>query len=175
MAQAPTRDFIENHSKIGLGWITNSNKDQSFTWHNGGTGGFRSFAGFDRKNQKAIILLGNSIYPLDDIGEAFLTGNVSELLAKSQSEYLVAPEKLQKLVGEYPLMPNFVLRVTHDGKRLYIQATGQDKLPVYAKSDSHFFYKVVKAEVIFELDDKGYAKSLTLHQAGQKLKGVKQL
>jgi CubicO group peptidase (beta-lactamase class C family) len=28
-------------------------------WHNGGTGGYRSFIGFDRENQNAVVLLSN--------------------------------------------------------------------------------------------------------------------
>jgi hypothetical protein len=31
---------------VGLGWMCSSSRAGRMFWHNGGTGGFRSFAGF---------------------------------------------------------------------------------------------------------------------------------
>ena len=129
---------------------------------------------FDREQQKGIVLLTNSVHPFDDVGSAYITGEISALLAKSKNELIVPVAELEKLVGNYTIMPNFTLAVTHDGKRLQVQATGQGKFPVYAKSNSHFYYKVVAAEIIFELDNNGEALSLTLHQAGQKFSGKRE-
>jgi hypothetical protein len=44
--------------RIGSGWITESADGVEVTWHNGGTGGFRSFVGFDRARQRASVVLG---------------------------------------------------------------------------------------------------------------------
>jgi len=37
-------------------------------WHNGGTGGYHAFMGFDAKKQFGIIVLSNSANDIDDIG-----------------------------------------------------------------------------------------------------------
>jgi CubicO group peptidase (beta-lactamase class C family) len=55
------------NSTIGLGWIQDDNNPAVY-WHNGGTGGFRSFAAYDRDNHTAIIILSNSASNLDEAG-----------------------------------------------------------------------------------------------------------
>jgi serine-type D-Ala-D-Ala carboxypeptidase/endopeptidase len=37
-------------------------------WHNGGTGGFRSFAGFSKKSGLGVVVLSNTAISVDDIG-----------------------------------------------------------------------------------------------------------
>ena len=45
---------------IGLGWqIEEPVEDRVVYWHNGGTGGYIGFIGFDRKNQAGIVILSN--------------------------------------------------------------------------------------------------------------------
>jgi serine-type D-Ala-D-Ala carboxypeptidase/endopeptidase len=45
---------------VGLGWqIQNQIQDVTFHWHNGGTGGYVSFIGFDRQNQVGVVILSN--------------------------------------------------------------------------------------------------------------------
>jgi serine-type D-Ala-D-Ala carboxypeptidase/endopeptidase len=45
---------------IGLGWqISKANAPLTLYWHNGGTGGYRSFVGFDKQNQTAVVVLSN--------------------------------------------------------------------------------------------------------------------
>jgi D-alanyl-D-alanine-carboxypeptidase/D-alanyl-D-alanine-endopeptidase len=173
LTQKPTADFNEHGAKIGLGWITNTHDKGSYIWHNGGTGGFRTFVGFDHANNRGIVLLANSIYGVDDIGNAYLSSNLSELIKKNSEALTLSQGQLQKLIGEYELVPGFALTVTHDDKGLLIQATGQGRLPVYAQSATEFIYKVVSAKVVFDVDDKGYATAVTLHQGGQTLKGKK--
>jgi CubicO group peptidase (beta-lactamase class C family) len=47
-------------SKIGFGWLTSAAPaGPAFTWHNGGTGGYRSFIGFTQDGKAGIILLTN--------------------------------------------------------------------------------------------------------------------
>ena len=46
--------------RIGLGWIMTSDRSGlGVAWHNGGTGGFRSFAGFRPDHQTAVVMLAN--------------------------------------------------------------------------------------------------------------------
>ncbi|HEX6323089.1 MAG TPA: serine hydrolase domain-containing protein [Vicinamibacterales bacterium] len=47
-------------AKIGLAWITTMPPGGvPFTWHNGGTGGYRSFIGFTRDGSAGIVVLTN--------------------------------------------------------------------------------------------------------------------
>ena len=54
--------------KIGLAWHILPNPAGNVVWHNGGTGGFRSFAGFDEERKKGIVVLTNTAESVDDIG-----------------------------------------------------------------------------------------------------------
>ncbi|MFC6356070.1 serine hydrolase domain-containing protein [Luethyella okanaganae] len=49
---------------IGYAWITTDN----VTWHNGATGGFTSWIGFDRESERAVVILNNTAAPVDDLG-----------------------------------------------------------------------------------------------------------
>lgn len=53
---------------VGLGWHTGIFDDTEIVWHNGGTGGYRAFAGFIKGGKKAVVVLTNSDVSIDDIG-----------------------------------------------------------------------------------------------------------
>ncbi|CUR55915.1 Beta-lactamase [metagenome] len=50
---------------IGAGWITGDLLRRRVTWHNGGTGGFRSFVGIDRANGVGVALVSASTRSVD--------------------------------------------------------------------------------------------------------------
>jgi D-alanyl-D-alanine-carboxypeptidase/D-alanyl-D-alanine-endopeptidase len=52
---------------VGLGWHKIITEGLEITWHNGGTGGYRTFAGF-ANNGKGVVVLTNSTVGADDIG-----------------------------------------------------------------------------------------------------------
>ncbi len=78
---------------------------------------------------------------------------------------------LDRYVGVYELQPGFRLTVTREGAQLMVQATGQQNFPVYAESETRFFYKVVDAALVFTpgAGDGGRAESVTLHQGGREM------
>ena len=45
---------------VALGWVVTGRPGKSILWHNGATGGFRSFAGFAPEARSAVVLLANS-------------------------------------------------------------------------------------------------------------------
>jgi hypothetical protein len=63
--------------------------------------------------------------------------------------------------------------MTLEGGQLMTQATGQQKFPLFAESETKFFLKVVDAEVEFVKNDKGEVTGLVLHQGGQDIKATK--
>jgi|WetSurMetagenome_2_1015567.scaffolds.fasta_scaffold63098_3 hypothetical protein len=91
-------------------------------------------------------------------------------LAQEKKEITVAPQVLQQYVGVYELAPTFKISVTVEGSQLMAQATGQPKLPLYASSETKFFYKVVDAQIEFFKDAKGAVSHLVLYQNNQEMK-----
>lgn len=60
LALAQERHYKELAGGIGLAWqIVEPVEGQKWHWHNGGTGGYVSFVGFDKANQVGVVLLSN--------------------------------------------------------------------------------------------------------------------
>jgi hypothetical protein len=86
---------------------------------------------------------------------------------KQRKELALSPEQLERCVGRYELAPGFVLEVTREGGRVFSQATGQPKSEIFAESETEFFFKVVDAQLSFQLEGKNPANGLVLHQGGR--------
>ncbi len=165
-AQKPQRDAGAK-MKIGLNWHILQGSTAEIIWHNGGTGGFRSFVGFSPTQKLGIVILTNSAESVDDIGVHFLDAQVP---LKKVKPYLAVNEKLlDEYVGSYELAPNFVFTITRRADRLFAQLTGQPNFRVYASSEKDFYYKVVNAQLTFNRGADGKIESLTLHQGGDQI------
>jgi serine-type D-Ala-D-Ala carboxypeptidase/endopeptidase len=168
-----TTNFEAQGQKVGLGWFIAEHKGGSYLWHNGGTGGFRSFMGFDPKTKKGIVILENTTNGMDELGNAYLTGTLTTLKSDTFDVVLVDEAKLKRLNGHYELMPGFIMHVTNEAQQLFIQATGQGRFPVAAKSDLEFVNLQAQAKINFELNEEGQAIALVLHQGGASRKAPK--
>ena len=82
-------------------------------------------------------------------------------------EVALPVEILREYAGSYPLTPVFVLTVTEESGALFVQATGQQKFPVFASARDEFFYKIVDARLSFQRDASGRVTGLVLHQNGR--------
>ena len=60
-------DASEN-LKVGLGWHISDNGKTQIIWHNGGTGGYRTFCGFIKDKKIGVVVLSNMNISTDDIG-----------------------------------------------------------------------------------------------------------
>ncbi|RLA26656.1 MAG: hypothetical protein DRR11_19455 [Gammaproteobacteria bacterium] len=152
---------------VALNWHVQYVGDEKILWHNGGTAGFRTFIGFDPAKSVGVVVLTNSSHGADDIG--FHLINPGMPLAEPPAERIevkVSSGILNTYVGVYELTPDFIIVVTRKRDGLYVQATGQEKFPVYAESKTKFFYKVVDAQISFVEDDSGAIDRLILHQNG---------
>lgn len=54
--------------RIGLGWQLLKVNEEEIVWHDGGTGGFRTFLAFNKEKKRAIVVLSNSTMSVDEIG-----------------------------------------------------------------------------------------------------------
>lgn len=154
--------------QIGLGWHIRNHK---YVWHNGGTGGFRSFAGFDPEKKRAIVLLTNSTAGIDDLGFHWLDESVPlKTLTKSVT---LDAKVVGEYAGVYQISPTFKITITTQGSDCFLQATGQPKLSIYAEEADKFFLKVVDAKIVFGRDSDGKIEKLTLYQNGAERVGKK--
>ncbi len=85
----------------------------------------------------------------------------------------LSPEILKKYTGLYEITPDFALDITLKGDQLYLQATNQDKFPLYAKDKTSFFLKIVYAQVSFFKNKDGKYNKLILYQNGKEMPGYK--
>ncbi|AKS43004.1 serine hydrolase [Wenzhouxiangella marina] len=77
--------------------------------------------------------------------------------------------QLERLIGDYELMPGFIMSARVNEGQLEIQATGQPAIRMDAESPTRFFSTQVGADITFELPETGPASSLTLFQGGQEM------
>lgn len=156
--------------EIGLGWLVSKPKDDEVIWHNGGTYGYRSLAGYNAKTRVGVVVLSNTFTAagVDDIGMHLLDSHAPLLTPpKEHKEAAVDPKIFDGYVGQFELAPKFILTVTREGDQLFAQATSQPKFQLFPEGTHDFFLKVVDAQVTFETDATGRATSLTLHQNGR--------
>ena len=154
---------------IALGWHKLRSKAGEITWHNGQTGGYHSFVGFDKKRGVGVVVLANTAADIDDIGLHVLDRGLPlrTIVAKKERTAIeVDPKILETYVGEYELVPTFVITITKEGNQLMLQATGQPKFEIFAEAETKFFLKVVDAQITFLKDAKGKVNELILHQGG---------
>lgn len=105
IAQCQKKQFSAagpNCDAIGLGWLLSHSSDADIIWHNGGTGGFRSFLGFNAKAQKGVVVLSNSTegwpdeFALSLLNPAYTKPAINQSLAQDL-------DYLQQFVGSYEL------------------------------------------------------------------------
>jgi serine-type D-Ala-D-Ala carboxypeptidase/endopeptidase len=163
--------------EIGLGWLRRSGKDREIIWHNGGTGGYRSFVGFDPRARTGVVVLTNVSTPagVDDLGFHLLDSESSLLPADSplfrppsaHTEIKLDTAILDVYVGQYQFAPNVTMTITRNGDQLSAQLTGQGPAEIYPENKTDFFCKVVDAQILFRLDSQGRANALILRQFGR--------
>jgi serine-type D-Ala-D-Ala carboxypeptidase/endopeptidase len=156
--------------EIALAWHIFSTGGKDIIWHNGGTGGYRSFIGFDPKARVGVVLLSNAgtAVGADDIGRHLLDPSVPLMPPpKEHKQAAVDPKLFDGYVGKYQLAPNFVIAISREGDHLFEQATGQPKFEIFPEGDRDYFLKVVDAQITFVVDSSGRTAELILHQGGR--------
>ncbi|MGY3617763.1 serine hydrolase [Bradyrhizobium sp. USDA 10063] len=157
-------------SQSALGWVVMSRGDDELVWHGGGTGGYRSFVGFLRKARVGVVVLSNASTEIggDDIGYHLLDRTIPlQPPPKKRKVVEIDTTVLDGYVGRYRLGPDFIAIVTRFGDRLFVEATGQARCEIFPESERDFFYKIVDAQITFDVDERGMTTGLTLHQGGR--------
>ena len=158
--------------EIAYGWHVQTKNGNSIIWHNGGTGGYRTYIGFDPKSHAGVVVLSNisTAAGPDDIGRHLL--DASYPLAKVEppkehKEVTVDPKIFDNYVGSYQLAPAVIMTISRDAERLFSQLTGQPKIQLFPEGERRFFVKEVDAQWTFDTDAQGHATQAILHQNGR--------
>ncbi|MGD1930840.1 MAG: serine hydrolase [Leptolyngbyaceae cyanobacterium] len=149
---------------------------QGFIAHGGGINGFVSYLGSLPDQGLTIAVLSNvenANPPIMAEGLlAILQGQPASLPANEEAVTL-PPEVLERYVGTYQVTPEFQVITTVESGQLYLQGTGQPKIPLYAASESEFFARVLEFRIVFNTAPDDTVESATLFQNGQELPAPK--
>jgi len=163
---------------IGLNWLIAHAGPDKIVWHNGGTGGYRTYIGFEPSRKTGVVVMTNSAGEgADDIGFHILDSRLplvpKAAPRKERTAIDVRSDVLARYPGRYQLAPGFILEVTFKDNALWAQATGQPIVRLWPESETSFFLKEVDAQVDFVRDTQGNATALVLHQNGQNITATK--
>jgi D-alanyl-D-alanine-carboxypeptidase/D-alanyl-D-alanine-endopeptidase len=163
--------------EVGLGWMVLKALGPDLIWHNGGTGGYRSFLGYNPATGVGVVVLSNTTTPagVDDIGFHLLDARSPLLAADSpllrspatRAAVTIPSAVFDRYVGTYQLAPGAVVTMSRQGERFFTQLTGQPTIEIFPESETRFFLKVVDAQLTFEVDAQGRATAVVLHQNGR--------
>jgi CubicO group peptidase (beta-lactamase class C family) len=159
---------------IMMAWHTLALGGSEMIWHNGGTGGYRSFAGFELAKRTGVVVLCNTSFDIDDIGRHILNPQFPAAMLsapKQRTELSLDAKTLADYAGDYVLTPAFTIQIAAEGNHLFAQATGQPRFEIFAEKRDEFFLRVVDAQISFVRDGAGKVNALVLHQNGMDQKG----
>lgn len=137
--------------------------------HGGLVNGFRSFMSWCPDADLFICAFGNTDSARSDAVVKNLAAIVFGkpiVLPRQRNAVKLSLEQLRPLAGRYELKPNFILTVTALSHHFFVRATGQSQVEFIAESDTHFFGKIIDAEITFCKDATGRVTHLILHQNG---------
>ncbi len=165
-AQKP-RFPIGQNGKLQIGLVWQTSTEPGITWHNGETGGYHAFIGFNRAKGFGVVVLSNVADMLVDVVALHLLSPQAVPAPKPLPPIVTVPlTTLQRYPGIYQLAPAFQIAISLRGGDLYAQATGQPELRLYPSSRTTFFLRVVDASITFQVDAAGNVTGLVLHQNG---------
>jgi serine-type D-Ala-D-Ala carboxypeptidase/endopeptidase len=176
--------------EMGLAWFIYSPDGREIAVHNGGTGGFRSFVGYDPKKRIGVVVLSNAstLIGVDDIGMYLLNPNAplaNPEPPKEHTEIHIDPKLLDNYLGRYQVTPNLVLEITRNGDRLFAQGFAQlpqnppgdptslPKFELFAEGENTFFARVTDQQITFDTGPDGRATGLIVRKAGRDMPGVR--
>jgi D-alanyl-D-alanine-carboxypeptidase/D-alanyl-D-alanine-endopeptidase len=142
-ALARTQEQVATVSghRMGMNWNLSTRSGHNLVSHEGGTGGYSSFAGFDRAAKRAVVLLSDTALTatggLGSLGSHLLDASV---LAGAPHVVATADAKLiDALVGKYRLPGGLGIELRHSGNGLTIQADGQPEFEMGYDSAGDFY------------------------------------
>jgi CubicO group peptidase (beta-lactamase class C family) len=162
--------------EIMMGWHVWKRYGVNIIWHNGVTGGYWSFIGFDPVTKLGAVVLSNSRFDNDAIGLHAIDSRwpVEKLNApKERVERAIDPAILSRYVGIYKFSGNYTVNVSLEYGRLWVRDSGEKVLELLAESETEFFFRSMDVQVSFVLDSSGKATRMITHVNGEDSAGTK--
>jgi D-alanyl-D-alanine-carboxypeptidase/D-alanyl-D-alanine-endopeptidase len=169
LTHEPRRVFENLGMAIGLGWHLFRKRGAVIVWHNGGTGGFRSYLGLCPKTGTGIVVLSNSSAEIPELGAKQLIDPLPEARSLPlPKEVAVDPAVLAVYPGTY-VAGGLALEVSLAQGRLSLKVSGQDALALFPESPERFFARVADVDLTFVKDAEGKVTHVVLEQPWLKL------
>jgi CubicO group peptidase (beta-lactamase class C family) len=108
-----------------------------------------------------------------DLRACRIEGEKAQKLLESLIPATIDPATYQVYAGDYEVAPGLVITFRCRDNRFFTQATGQDEVEVFPRSETEFFLKVVDGSVSFVKDSTGTVTGLIIHQGGRDLPAKK--
>jgi serine-type D-Ala-D-Ala carboxypeptidase/endopeptidase len=162
LAQRPRSDMVKT-MYIGLAWMTTN---KGIIWHDGTTGGYRSFLGFTADGRHGVVILSNNTAAKpNDLG--FATLDTSAPLAPAYKAIVLPSTSLDDYVGTYTLADKSLLKISRSNDGLIAERNGQNQVPIFPSAPNEFFAIVVDAQLAFERDGGEKVVAVVVHQGGR--------
>ncbi|HLK69949.1 MAG TPA: serine hydrolase [Bryobacteraceae bacterium] len=145
--------------------------------HGGGIEGFNTVLAYYPEDKLTVVVLENANNPAAPPGAianklAALAHGDAVSLPGERKEITVDSKILSRYVGVYQMGSGANMLVTLENGQLLSKLGPQQAIPIFAKSQTVFFPKVVDAELEFaKIDDQGRPGQLILHQNGRDMPG----
>ncbi|HEY0192120.1 MAG TPA: serine hydrolase domain-containing protein [Kofleriaceae bacterium] len=127
-----------------LGWMIDS---AGRYWHNGGTGGYHAFVGFDPKTKRGVVILASTATTLVD--------RLSDSLYKILDGAGPAPFKFPSVTEVADALGTYDIRgtkitVASQGKRIYLEGTGEPRHRMVPITDHEMWIEVLENVAVFD-------------------------
>jgi CubicO group peptidase (beta-lactamase class C family) len=175
-----TPAILNNGKTFGgaLGQFIGTYKGLNEISHGGADAGYRTFLTRFPDEKVSIIVFSNdgafnSGSIAHKVADIFLKDKIKEEPKKEETRTekkagdIVLDQKILDLyLGDFELVPGFVINISSENGKLFGQATGQPRFTLLPSADHEFTIKEVSAKVVFVPSEDGKVNLLKLHQGG---------
>ena len=175
-------------AKYGYGWMFSKLRGLETINHSGGFDGFNAYLIRFLGQHLTIAVLTNCFPPkppeegsiplvgvsIADAAAYIYLWDQMETIKSFVEDKTVDTAVYDDYVGGYDYSPyGPILKITHEGDKLFAELAGQDKTEIFPSAKDKFFWKVTDAQVDFIRNEKGEVTHLIHHQSGMEIKAPK--
>jgi D-alanyl-D-alanine-carboxypeptidase/D-alanyl-D-alanine-endopeptidase len=153
---------------VGLGWHVKKDDYGTATWHNGGTAGYRAFAGVDLVRGTGVVVLTNasSARGGDDIASHLLVGTPLAAPPPWRKRVRVPEAALQRYVGLYRYSPAVTIEISRAGASLFADVTNIGRAEIFPATSTTFYWSS-GVKLTFDTNGTADAPALATQRPGQ--------
>lgn len=143
--ETPVADAAEG-TRVALGWHLT---DAGVIWHNGMTGGYSSFLGFDPATGRGVVVLSSTATPLTTrMGIGMFDVFAGKPLDLDLEIVELTDDELDRATGTYRLQTGDTIELVRNGKALSLRM-GEEQIRLFPRSATEFV--VIEIEASLEM------------------------